>query len=101
MRFCQNCLSFLKQGNFLLSDKQLKSLKHELKVSRKKVYAQGTAKHLKIQWESFLLFCLYFGSNYLPTSTETLSLYTQFLSRTFKATQSINNYVIGVKSIHY
>lgn len=94
-------MSFLTHGKFLLSDKQLKSLKHELKASRKKAYAQGTAKNLRIQWESFLLFCLYFGLKYLPTSTETLSLYTQFLSRTFKSTHSIKNYVSGVKSMHY
>ena len=72
-----------------------------MKASRKKAYAQGTAKNLKIQWESFLLFCIYFGLAYLPASTETLSLYTQFLSRTFDSVHSIKNYVSGVKSMHY
>lgn len=38
---------------------------------------------------------------YLPTTTETLSLYAQFLSRTFKSTQSIKNYISGVKTMHY
>ena len=72
-----------------------------MKTSRKKAYADGTAKNLKIQWESFLLFCFHFGLVYLPASTETLSLFTQFLSRSFKSTQSIKNYVSGVKSMHY
>ena len=72
-----------------------------MKTSRKKAFADGTAKNFKIQWESFLLFCFHFGSVYLPASTETLSLFTQFLSRSFKSTQSIKNYVSGVKSMHY
>ena len=38
---------------------------------------------------------------YLPASTETLSLFTQLLSRSFESTQSIKNYVSGVKSMHY
>ena len=37
----------------------------------------------------------------MPASTETLSLYTQFLSRSFQSTHSIKNYVSGVKSMHY
>ena len=75
-------------------------MKLELKTSRKKAYAEGTAKNLKIQWESFLLFCFYFSFSYLPASTETLSLYTQFFSRSFQSTQSNKNYVSGVKSMH-
>ena len=58
-------------------------------------------RNLKIQWESFLLFRLSIDLNFLPTSNETLCLYTQFLSRIFKSTQSIKNYVSGVKSMHY
>lgn len=79
----------------------MSSLKTDLKTSRKKAYADGTTKNLKIQWESYLLFCFYFGLAYLPANTETLSLYTQFLSRTFKSTHSIKNYISGVKSMHY
>ena len=37
---------------------------------------------------------------FLPTSTETLQLYAQFLSRSFKSVQSIRNYISGVKTIH-
>ena len=44
---------------------------------------------------------MYFGLKYLPASTETLSLYAQFLSRTFKSTQSIRNYLSGIKTMHY
>lgn len=37
---------------------------------------------------------------HLPAGTETLQLYAQFLSRTFKSTQSIRNYINGIKTIH-
>ena len=77
------------------------SLRQELKASRSSAYAEGTKSNLKIQWESFLMFCIYFRMKYLPCSTETLSLYAQFLSRTFKSTQSIRNYLSGVKTMHY
>lgn len=76
-------------------------LKRDLKSSRRHAYADSTNKNLKIQWETYLLFCIYFGLSYLPVSTETLSLYAQFLSRSFKATQSIRNYISGVKTMHY
>lgn len=77
------------------------SLKQDLKTSRSSAFAEGTKNNLKVQWESFLLFCMYFGLKYLPASTETLSLYAQFLSRTFKSTQSIRNYLSGIKTMHY
>ena len=60
----------------------------------------GSRRNLRIQWESFLLFCFYFKLVFLPTSTETLQLYGQFLSRSFKSVQSIRNYISGVKTIH-
>ena len=79
----------------------MSSLKKDLNVSRRSAYAQGTVKNLRVQWESYLLFCLYFGLTYLPAETEILSLYAQFLSRTFKSTQSIKNYISGIKTMHY
>ena len=77
------------------------SLKKDLKASRSSAYAEGTKQNMKIQWESFLMFCIYFGFKYLPANTETLSLYAQFLSRCFKSTQSIKNYLSGVNIMHH
>lgn len=94
------CGILLIIGNYF-SEKQLYKLKRDLKSSRRHAYAESTHKNLKIQWETFLLFCMYFGFAYLPVTTETLSLYAQFLSRTFKAIQSIRNYISGVKTMHY
>ena len=82
------------------SEGQLKKLKGDLKSSRRQAYAEGSQRNLRIQLETFLLFCIYFGFSYLPVQTETLSLYAQFLSRSFKSTQSIKNYLSGVKTMH-
>ena len=84
----------------VFSDKQLADLKSELYTSRKNAYAAGSAKNLRIQWESFLLFCFHFQFCYLPADTETLCLYSQFLSRSFKSTSAIKNYISGVKTMH-
>ena len=73
----------------LFSDSQMLSLLKDLNISRRSAYAVGTVKNLKTQWESYLSFCLYFGLGYLPADTNIPSLYAQFLSRTFKSTQSI------------
>lgn len=78
----------------------MKQLRNELRTSNRSAYAQGTRKNLKIQWESFLLFCIYFGLEYLPATTITIQLYAQFLSRSFKSVDSIRNYISGVNKIH-
>ena len=88
-------------GTYCVSDKQMNDLKAELRNSRRQAFAEGTNKNLKIQWETFLLCCFYFKLTYLPVDTETLSLYAQFLSRSFKSVQSIKNYLSGVKTMHY
>ena len=72
----------------------------QLRISTKAVYAEGSRRNLKAQWESFLLFCTYFSFNSLPASTETLQVYTKFSSRTLKSTESIKKYINGVKTMH-
>ena len=83
------------------SDKQMKTLKSDLKTSRHNAFADSTTKNLRTQRESFLLFCFYFNLSYLPVDTETLCLYSQFLSRSFKFTNTIKNYISGIKTMHY
>ena len=83
------------------SDKQLYSLKNELKKSQRQAFAEGTNRNLTIQWETFLFFCFYFKLTYLPAETETLSLYAQFSSRSFQSTHAIKNYISGVEIMHH
>ena len=54
-----------------------------------------------LRWETYLMFCFYFELSYLPSDTNILSLYAQFLSRTVKSTNSIKNYINGIKTMHY
>ena len=82
------------------SDGHLLKLRTDLNKSNKAAYAEGTRRNFRVQWESYLLFCAYFNFVSLPTTTETLQLYAQFLSWTFKSTDSIRNYINGVKSMH-
>ena len=58
-------------------------------------------KNFQVQWESYLLFCTYFHLISRPTCTETLQLFAQFQSRTFKSTDSSRNYMDRVKRIWY
>ena len=85
---------------FVLVDAELLELKSGLRLSKRAAFAKGTSKNLNIQWRAFLLFCIYFDLQWLPTNVDVLCLYAQFLSKTFKATSSINNYISGVKLFH-
>lgn len=84
----------------IFTDVQLRKLKKDVKRSKCAAYASGTQNNLKTQWKTFIAFCLHFNFDYLPASLETVSLYVQFLSRSFKSVQSIKNYVNGVKLLH-
>lgn len=75
-------------------------LEKDLNTSKRSAFAKGTNTNLHIQWESFLLFCFYFSFISVPASTETMSLYAQFLSRSFLSIDSIRNYISGVYTMH-
>lgn len=81
-------------------DEQLKRLRKESTESCKSAFAESTYDNIKVQWRTFLTFCIYFGLEFLPASLNTICIYVQFLSRSFKAVESIKNYVNGVKIMH-
>ena len=97
---CCTTVYVLFSISFNFTDGELKQLKTDLKKSHKKAYADSSRRNLRIQMESFMLFCTYFGCSFMPVSTETLQLYAQFLSRSFKSVDSIKNYISGVKSMY-
>ncbi len=89
--------------NFILftdAARQLQLLKRQLRGSQKAAYAASTWKQLHLQWKSFMTFCLYFKLTALPASVTTICLYAQFLSRSFKAVESIRGYVSAVVTLH-
>ena len=79
---------------------ELLRLQADTSRSRKAAFSTGTSKNLAVQFKTFLIFCLYFKLSPLPASMNTVSLYAQFLSRSFKAVSSIKNYVNGVRILH-
>jgi integrase len=46
------------------------------------------------------MFCLYFGLQPVPASTQVLCLFGQFLARSFKSISSIRAYISGVRTLH-
>lgn len=84
----------------LFTGRELKTLQREMAQSKRAAFANGTTKNFLLQWKSFFIFCLYFSMNPLPASVECMCLYAQFLSRSFKAVSSIQNYISGVRTLH-
>ena len=60
----------------------------------------GTWRNLRSQIRAYFLFCFHFHLIAVPASLDTVLLFSQFLSRSFKAPQSILNYHNGVKFLH-
>ena len=81
-------------------DTELECLRRQVRTSRRSAFAEGTNKNLLVQFRAFLLFCLYFKLPFLPTDSDTVSLYVQFLKRTFISMTSVRNYVNGAKVLH-
>ena len=77
------------------------SLHQDVKKSQRAAFAVGTRNNLKTQWKSFLLFTTFFNLVALPATLQTICLYAQFLSRSFKSVASIRNYLNGVKLLHF
>ena len=83
-----------------ISDAEFRALKKDVLASNRAAFSTGTRRNLCTQWRSFISFCLYFGLQYLPASSDTICLYAQFLTRTFKSVASVRNYLHGVKLLH-
>ncbi len=87
-------------GNLIISVSALRRLQHDRRTSMRAALASGTKTNLKVQWRSYLIFCEHFSLAPFPASVDVLSLYAQFLSRTFKTVEAIRNYLSGVRSLH-
>ena len=66
----------------------------------KLAYADSINTNIVMQWESYFMFRFYFEFIPIPTTINIISLYSQFLSRSFKSVDSIHNYINGVKLLH-
>jgi len=75
-------------------------LQSETQSSRRAAFSGGTNKNLLVQFKSYFMFCIYFNLLPVPTTINVLSLYAQFLSRSFKSITAVKNYVNGVRILH-
>lgn len=71
-----------------------------MKKSKRMAFAPGTRQNLLTQFYSFYAFCEFFCLPWLSVDSNVLSLYAQFLARTFKSPEAIKNYVKGVKTLY-
>ncbi len=78
----------------------LERLRFELVSVRRAAFAVGTWRNLHTQWFAFLLFCIHYSLPWLPASRDTLCLFAQFLSRSFRSVSSIRNYVSAIRTLH-
>lgn len=78
----------------------LKDLEVEVALLKNDAFASGSLKNLRLQWKTFVLFCLFFNCPFLPTNSNTVLCYLAFLSRSFKAPASILNYINSVCNVH-
>ena len=79
---------------------QLYNFRKDTEFSKKSAFAEGIYKNLKIQFKSYFLFCTYFKLTPLPTTVSKLCHYGEFLSRSFKSVNSIQNYISRVNTLH-
>ena len=82
-----------------MTDRELRELRRDLKVTRKAAFAAGTHKNHLTQWRTYLLFFLYFLFDFLPATVDTVCLFSQFLSRSLTPA-SVHNSLSGVKFLH-
>ena len=80
---------------------ELASLHQEVHQSRKAAFAAGTIRNWTTQWKAYFMFCIYFNFVILPSSTNVVCLYVQCLAWSMAAFNSIQNYVSGIRSLHY
>ncbi len=69
--------------------------------SMKAAFAKGTWNNISTQFKSFQNFCHQFHLQSLPASASVIRLYMQFLSQKGLTPDTINNYINGVKVIHF
>ena len=75
-------------------------LQSKVRHSMRAAFSEGTSKNLKVQWRGYFLFCKFYGLKLIPATVETLCLFGQYLSRSFKSVESVRNYISGVKTLH-
>ena len=78
----------------------LTSLRRETRIRQQKAFRPGTKANHKTQIKTYIAFCIYYGLQDLSPATETICMYVEFLTRSYKSPQTIKNYISGVRHLH-
>lgn len=63
-------------------------------------YSTGTRANFHSKIRAYFLFTSFYGLRPYPANEETLCLYAQFLSQTFRSVQAIKSYIQAIKHFH-
>ena len=75
-------------------------LQRDMEARRRFAFRPGTVANHRTHLHSFIRFCIYFNLVDLPASGNTLSLFTEFLTGTYSAPNSIFNALSSVRFYH-
>ena len=75
-----------------------KVLRTKTRTVQKAAFRPGTLQILKCQLRTYLLFCVNFDTTPFPVDSETISTYARFLLEEFKSSDSMRNYISGIKA---
>jgi hypothetical protein len=85
---------------FLFTDVDLIKLQNDMVKRKQMAFRPGTTANHWAQWKLYFTFCEHFKLQAIQPSEQTVCLYMEFLSRSFVAPNSIQNYVSGVRTLH-
>ena len=75
-------------------------LKQVQAFTRQAAFTESTKSAHMLHWKTYAKFCLYFGLWTTTANPETICIFAQLLAGSFKAPQSIVNYVASLKLGH-
>lgn len=68
------------------------------RCAQRAAFRPGTYSNLKCQLRTYLLFCIKFERIPFPVDPNTVSIYACFLADHFKSSNSVRNYISGIKT---
>ena len=78
----------------------MEQLARQAAARRRLAYRPGTVSNRFSHWRLYLGFCRHFSLNDCPATPHTLSLFVEFLLRTYKTPKAVTNVVASVRYLH-
>ena len=93
-----NCVSNVFFFSYIFS--ALFDLQQNIEERCKCAFRPGTISNHRTHFRNYIRFCIYFGLVDLPASGNTLSLFSEFLCRTYLAPASVLNALSSIEFYH-